>query len=809
MKKKIISTLLALAMVSGLAVVPSYAMTADDFTDTYAEKVIDNNYDTETANTDAPDGSAGYKKITAETDIWSSDDADTVNDFFMALDFRFDEGSTDPSMTLGNGKDIGPMLKYYEGQLVTKTGSGATNNQKLGAMEINKWYHIEMQGRVKSMGARVDFKLYKWENGEKTLVQSTENINLRNYSAGSTKSDPKKFLVSAGVSVDNAFFAKIYPDTVTVAPTVGTSTEIIAGGSLALSASATVDGKQSSHQEVEWSVYNTDGTAPETDTNISVNEQGVVSVNKHLAATKNVKIRATSKTKGSPYGEYAITAVYNEAAANDKYDSLEISTEKNRNYVRANDPLTINAVGKDASGNPVAADEVASDIVWTVLNKSATGTVSNTNISLENGVLSVNENVVAQDIVVKASNKSGSIETFLNVAVRPYNMNAAGETSYTDTYVSSDAFEEPTQDTAITFHESGSVDGSAYYEVNADGKYDCVGFAAKTNKDVMFSADIKFPSDGSGMQIMDGSGHLGMILGRESGSIGTRSGSGKSDFKSFFEADSDAWYNVTIIASAGHMSDEGVTSYATAVIYKYADGEKVNPADPASSEPLIKGLALRNLDKDQAKNINLFAGTYVDNVVNAYVAPNNFTIQVEPNIVLAGNTAKATATAKWNMVDMPNISSDTVEFGIYDANDQYPLAGDDVTIDAEGNIKVSSLAAAQDVYVGVKAKNADNHTSVKLEIKSSDIFEVKSIGFNEDYSKLVAIDVNKLYSYDKDVTFVIAAYDKNKALKWTRVRTAYGSDIPDGESSVKLDADMTGFNKDEDTLKVFTWTKLV
>ncbi len=805
MGNKFVSITLILSLLLSLMAVPAFAMTVDDFSDTYAEKIIDNNFDTETGNADAPDGSTGYKTITEETDLWSGTNVNYISEFLASMDFRFD--NEDATMTIKNSKatpDIGPSFSYStdsKGNGIIRNQKGGSSYDTLANIELNSWYNMELQGKVKSDGANLVFRLYKWENGEKILVKVVKGINLRNFSAGSSKGNPTRLVVTSGISVDNEFFASLYPDTINVVPAVGDVTEIKGGETLKFNAVSTINYEMSEGDEAvvctapnyEWDLYDENGVNPLLDDDISI-QDGELTV-KNTVAEQSITVRATADTKGKPYGEYKvkINAV---DTSNDKYDKLIVSADKS--YVRVDEPLTITAKAT-MGGMPVELTD--EDVLWSIYNETNIREIQNTNITIKNGVLSVTESVVPQNITVRAVNPSGSITSTYPVYVRPANMNIEGEADYTDTFASANACEEAPQSGAVL--EEGSWDGSSYYKINDE--YAFAGFGANTTRDVIYSADVKFAEENSGTTIQSTERKVGMQLRRQGTKLGVL-GSGDK-FNPYLDIDADSWYNIQIMCSTCN----GDGSYAHLILYKYDEnGNKVNPQDGTLSTPFVqKDITMRNLASDKPGcNMVASIGSCIDNVLSMYIAPDNFSIALDVSTVLAGNTAQATATASRQGIAFPKLNGELIKYEIYDSDDRYPFENDNITIDSNGKITVSSMAEAQEVYVRVKSVTGDIHSSAKLTIVSSDIFEIQKIALNEEGTKVVALDVNKIFAYDKEVTFVLVTYDENMVMQSVNVKSAYGSDIPEGVSTVPMNCELKNFDKDKDTLKVFTWTKL-
>ncbi len=71
---------------------------------------------------------------------------------------------------------------------------------------------------------------------------------------------------------------------------------------------------------------------------------------------------------------------------------------------------------------------------------------------------------------------------------------------------------------------------------------------------------------------------------------------------------------------------------------------------------------------------------------------------------------------------------------------------------------------------------------------------------------MLALDVTKNFSYNKNVTFIVGVYSAQNKLKAAYTKSAYGSDLTEGANSVSMDFNLGDFNKDSDKIKAFVWT---
>lgn len=755
--------------------------------ETYAKVILDEKYNDGTL-TDGPDGTS-YTQLTSETKIMNVGSASS-SEIYMSFDFRIDDAAA--YMRFSNGKNkTGPGLSLADGVLRNEYKGNTYQNLATG-IEIGKWYSLELDGKFVVADANVTARVYKWEDGQKTLINTIDSLQLRNFYAGSGNGD-FEFIKASGISVDNEYAVSLYGTDVTV---TSLRDDIKAGETAQLSATAQRNGKNVTTPGFTWAVYNEAGTELLNDENVTISETGLLSAGAKTA-TQTVTVRATATSKGNPYGDYKVNIKAVDTSG-DKYDKLVLTAENEKSTVRAGEPITIIPKATMGDTEVTLAD---GDVIWSVYNAENLRAVGNNGITITaNGVLSVANNVVPQTLTVRGTNKSGAVTGTYTVQVLPSGMNYGNEDNYTDTYVSADACEEYLSAKA-TLNE-GSWDGSGYYTMTTE--MDFTGFPSDTNSDVIYSADMQFANDGAGWTIYSNNrGKLGLQLS-SSGTTLNAIGAGNKTVGSM-TIDKDAWYNIQC------MCKTGGNSYAIMMVYKYDEnGKKVNPNTGAENVPYILTCALRNLSESQANHIAITAGTNVDNVLNMYIAPNELKLSLDAETVLAGGSAQASTVALRNGIEFPSLSSGLITYAIYDADNKYPIADDKITIGPDGKIEVDAMAAAQDVYVRVLSTSGGMSDSKKLTIKSSDIFEVTTVGFKDDtYSKFTILNVIKNFEYENDVTFISAVYGADGTMKAITTKKAYGDQLALGANRVAMNMDMPkDFSAENDKFNAFIVTKL-
>jgi hypothetical protein len=441
------------------------------------------------------------------------------------------------------------------------------------------------------------------------------------------------------------------------------------------------------------------------------------------------------------------------------------------------------------------------DIVWKVYNEANVREVKNIGITVTNGVVSVNEDVLPQTITVRASNKSGSASATVQLAIKPGTMILDGESGNKDTYVSGNACEELV--TGLDLQE-GSWDGTGYYKLT--NAYDFTGFASNTTEHVLYSADMRFDSDGAGWTVWNSSkGKQGLQVTSTGGKLGIVKDSKTTN--SYCTIDSTSWYNVQIMCSTGNDN-----AYANLIVYKYVDGKKVNPETGAENVPYVaEGISMRNLSADSANHVAIAAGTSVDNVYCAKTTPDNITVSADKTTMFAGQSIQGSVTATRKGVAFGYISSDLIKWVVYDESNEKPLGSDLISVDKTGKLTVDALADAQTINLRASTIDGTLYDSVEITIQSSDIFTVQTLGFNEDYSKLVELDVVKNFAYSDDVTFAVCTYDKNGTMTSIATKKLSGKTIAKSEEATAVSMDVTlpeDFDKETDTLIVYTLTSI-
>lgn len=717
----------------------------------------------------------------------------TKSDIMFALDVRFDADGSGFCAESDSDSKLAGAVKNNGGKLAIQSASSSYTTTSI-SIDTSAWYYIEMVGRYSASDANVDMYVWKYKSdGTKEYLLKQASIPLRNLAA-SNNNGASHLNILPNTSVDNLSVYKLGADTLSI--NSGDNT-IKAGETMLFTYGATRGNEYITSPAVTWAVYDQDNTEALDDDQITISENGLLVIGAK-AKTQIIAVRVIANA-GTENEIYAVKKIKVEAVdtSKDTYDTLTLSSDKTT--VRAGQNVQITAA---ATLNGEAVTPGDGDLKYVICNAANLRELGNKGITItDDGVLSVTKDVLPQTITVKGVNKSGSVSGACQVQVLPASMNYGNEDLYSDTFASSNACEEYGL-TGLTLAE-GSWDGSGYY--NATAATDFAGFTDNTTADVIYSADMQFANDGAGWTIFNANkGKLGLQLS-SSGTTLNAIGASNAVVGSL-TIDKNAWYNIQIMCSTGNAN-----AYAVCSVYKYDEnGNRVNPQTGEKDTPYNLTVSLRNLAESSANHININAGTNVDNVLNMYVAPDELKLTVDAKEILAGGSAQASTTASRKGIPFPKLNSNLIKYEIYDAENQYPLASDKITISPSGKITVDAMADPQDVYVRVLSTSGGMSDSVKLTIKSSDIFEITKAGFNDDFSVLKRLTVTKNFYYDDDVTFVAATYDENGAMTSIATKKLFGDSLNVGEGNhVQMNMTMPeAFDKVNDRLNAFIVTKL-
>ena len=755
--KKILSAIISISILAASMAVPvSSDYTAPEVS--YDITEVNNTYDEGTA-TNAIDGSPAMQIGDSFERIFSTN-IDTTKEFYLGFDFCFDTDAGEIQIpkfkNSGSIDKVGPIITFDGTNLRTQTGGSSYQN--LGAFTTGEWYHGEIEGRTGIGQQYTTFRLYK--DGE--LVQETASFNMRNLS-----SEGRSFngMQAKNISIDNVLLVQEKPDTITLS---SDSDEMNAGGELALDYVMKRLDKEFNKYAVTWSVYDESNTNPLADENISISSGGILSA-LIKSEEQTVTVRATTVFGGKElYGskQIKINAV---STSDEKFDTITVSGPSSVKAGTSTEfTFTASKDGTDVT-NTLSGD----DIAWSVYD--STGIIKNNNIgfNVENGVLTIDDDVIAQNITLRASSASGAIYGYTPVEI-------TWADSQKETVLSYSACETELTNTALV----DSWDGSKAYQTSDSITF---GFGDQTAYAIT-EVDVKFDNtDGHGFTLYNNNGSENSNIRVNNGNIAQQTGGSK--WTTIAALDTDAWYHIEFIYLNGSTSGYNV--------YKYTDTSN-------GTMELVKKIedCNRRNDKPYGK-ISFTQGLVIDNFKVSLVIPDDVTLTSPGQYMFAGETAQFTATAKRAGHSLANTSG--VAWSVLDS-DNLPIIDGTVTIDDTGLLTVDSMAAAQTVTIEAKTASGATDSAV-MNIQVAEIFTVTNIGINEAGDKIVKLYVDKNFYYVDDVTFIVSIKDADDLLKSVKVVSSFGDRLALGENEITTDISLPAdFDPETYKVEVLAWT---
>ena len=727
----------------------------------------------------APDGSAYLQNVDYDPNgkghgaCFGGLAENSKADIMWEADVRFDADGSGITPYDNGDKKLGTCVRRHDVDGVPNLSiqTGSTNYTNYLEIDPAKWYHIVLIGRYSAADAQTDMIVYEYDDADKVLKGTFTNVNQRNMSANNNNG-ASHLNAHVGTSIDNVRVTMLGADTLTI---TCEGTEITAGNTKQFSYDATRQGAYITKPAVTWEVYDAANENPLVDENITIDQNGILNVGIN-ASEQTINVRATAASGIMSSVEITVKAV---DISNVKFDSLVLNADSD--YVSASEPLTITATASK-DGEPVELTD--DDLIWYVCDADNMRKLGDDLkwIKVENGVLTVDEKAISQDITVRAADSTDAVRGSIAVHIKSSDALEGNEDGSMDRLLYADNCETSIPNAVLT---ENAPDGTSAYTATAGYQ---TGNISETSGDIVVEMDIRFDQEGAGFQPAK-NGKVNTCVVYHDGQLAIQTGS--SSYTNYGEISSDKWYHITLIRKQG--------AYAHIIFEEYDEnGERTN-------RRLIKDVNQRNDEATAFININ--AGTSYDNLRILTPVPDDISISTDVETVFAGNTVQATATLYWNELEMKNPDSSMFEYRIYDSEDKYPLDSDLITVDSTGLISVDAMADEQDVYVRAESKLSDAYASAKFSVISSDIFTIKQIGINEDGNKLVRLFVDKNFFYEDDVTFMTVIYDENGAVVQSSSRQMYGDALSSGANEISIDVDLpSDFDKETDTIKVFVFT---
>lgn len=755
--KKIISAIISASVLAASAAVPVYA----DYT------APETSYDIEKLNLTFDDGdtindidSSEAQKYTDTTQVFAlSDNTIMTKEFYLAFDFRFDtdgEGNVPGIISIFKKKSSGavdkqgPMFSYDNGVLRTQTGS--SSYQTIADIDADTWYTAEIEGKMVVSGAICDMRIY---DASHNIVNELSELNLRQFYAGSSNGYPD-CMTAYNVSMDNVKLIQEYPDELRL---TATADEINAGTTAALDYTAYRMGKEVTKYGVTWSVEN--GTD-----DVSITQEGVL-VAAISAPAQTVTVKAAAVLDDQELtGEKEIT-INAVDTGDEKFDTIVVSGADTLK-AGTSESYTFTA---SKNGEDVTDTVTESDVVWKLYNCDDLNPNGNKAITVDNGVLTVDDSVLPQTIYVRAVSPSGNVYGSKAVTITMSDKQI-------ENVLLSDACETAFDDA----ERVESFDGSTAYRTTVASSFTFGNSSGYT----LTELDIKFDSDNSGLIFKRSDGTVNSSFFYRNGGISQQTGS--SNYSVLCSSiNADKWYHMQILYSD--------LPNASCNIYEYNEDGTMTLVQT--------GIDINTRNGKQYGRLEVQAGTYVDNIKITNAVADAVTVTSPSQYMFAGDKAQFTAAATRCGLPLRDVSG--LEWTVLDS-EMLPIIDGSITVDANGLVTVDATAPAQTIYVEAKSSETTKASAV-ITVQVSEIFSVTNLGINEAGTAVTKIYVDKNFYYNDDVTFILTVKAADGVLKAVRLINTFGDRMSIGSNELAVDLTLPAdFNPETDRVEAMVWT---
>lgn len=314
---------------------------------------------------------------------------------------------------------------------------------------------------------------------------------------------------------------------------------------------------------------------------------------------------------------------------------------------------------------------------------------------------------------------------------------------------------------------SGAPDGSRYYSSN--GVVDLPGLERNSMDLLVWAVDIRFDQEGAGFTPMGTNGKWGTCIRSRTmnGRYQLVTQTGGSSYISYLEIDPNHWYHIELMGKYSAPD-----AHVNMLVWAYDENGHLTDLR------IYDEVNMRNLwagNNNGASFIKVEPNTSIDNVRIFRPQVDDLVLMAPANTLLSGQELQFLAQGSRFGI---NLSLEgAIHYEVFDSNNEHVLGNPNITIDDRGLLQVGQFVTDQDLHVRVV--NADNTLSdaMQVSIKSNFMFDITSLGLNEEQTRIADLIVVKNFYYDGSAVCVIEISDDHGVLRDTVVRNISSSSI--------------------------------
>lgn len=303
----------------------------------------------------------------------------------------------------------------------------------------------------------------------------------------------------------------------------------------------------------------------------------------------------------------------------------------------------------------------------------------------------------------------------------------------------------------------GAVDGSKYYLTN--DVLDLPGLPSDSMDLLVWSMDIRFDQEGAGFTPMGADEKMGTCIRshtrREKYQLAAQAGS--TVYTPYMEIDPQQWYHIELM---GKFSSPD--SFMYMLVWRY------NEKGERTDLQIFSNVNRRNLNANNyqgASFIRVEPNTSIDNVRIFRPEFDQLILSAPTDLVLSGENLPFEVKGFRYGIELAVDGDSAVDYVVYDEKDQHPLSNPDITIDNHGLLRVGQSANEQEINVWVTSLDGAVKDTMKIKVKSSNVFEVVSLGMNEEFNRITDLELVKNFYFNGQAVCVIKVYDEKQNLK--------------------------------------------
>lgn len=361
-----------------------------------------------------------------------------------------------------------------------------------------------------------------------------------------------------------------------------------------------------------------------------------------------------------------------------------------------------------------------------------------------------------------------------------------------DQIVSENPCSVPVQNMTV---EEGAPDGTAYYRSGAQSA-DLPGWGGELQSECIWEADVKFTQAGAGFSLVSADGQrfgtCVRALERDGKLTLAMDGGTGSYYIWYQEVDKDTWYHVKLMGKYGAadgMIDLVFETYG-------ADGKVTD----SKSYYVILMNDMYASSGVGPEHIRVEPETCIDNVKVTKLCPDALQIKLPATSIRQGSTVRLDVQALREGSPFGALE-EAVTYTIADAAGN-PVEG--ITVE-DGILKIGKQVQPQ--IISLTAQSMGLRAQKNIQVAPENPFEIVQVMFNEDYTVLEELQLNKTSAYNGAAQMVGMLYDASGSLESTVVKKIHAGLIEEGEQVLPVDYPLPeSFDKETWKLKIGIWS---